>query len=172
MQHKDTALLKEADLFCFLLSCKKPKAETFMEWVVEIVLPREVRKVASAIEEKDNQIQAFEFTNEKHQQKILRLNKEIDDIIASRRVARRGCFGKVLCFIKKNSGEVHPYYIIWCQYKQLEKHKRWLELPYPNMEVTDECDDPNAIRQWNRFKREVIKKPNYYKNHFRLTEGK
>ena len=46
-----------------------------MEWVVDTVLPREVRKLALAIEEKDNQIQALEFTNEKHQQKILRLNK-------------------------------------------------------------------------------------------------
>ena len=39
------------------------------------------------------------------------------------------------------------------------------------MEVADNCDDPNAIRQWNKFKREVIKKPNYYKTHFSLTEG-
>ena len=40
------------------------------------------------------------------------------------------------------------------------------------MEVADQCDHPNAINRWNRFKREVIKKPNYYKNHFRLTEEK
>ena len=52
-----------------------------MEWVVETVLPREVRRLASAIEEKDNQILALEFTNEKHQQKILRLNEEVDDHI-------------------------------------------------------------------------------------------
>ena len=94
-----------------------------MEWVMETVLPREVRKLVLATEEKDNQIQALEFTNEKHQQKILRLNKEIDDLIANRHVARRGCFDNLLCFIKKNSGEVHPYYVIRCQYKQLEKHK-------------------------------------------------
>ena len=31
------------------------------------------------------------------------------------------------------------------------------------MEVVHKCDDPNAIYWWNRFKREVIKKPNYYK---------
>ena len=58
-----------------------PKDELFMEWVVETVLPREVRRLASAIEEKDNQILALEFTNEKHQQKILRLNEEVDDHI-------------------------------------------------------------------------------------------
>ena len=40
------------------------------------------------------------------------------------------------------------------------------------MEVADECDDPNAIHRECRFKREVIKKPNYYKNHFSLTEEK
>ena len=47
-----------------------------------------------------------------------------------------------------------------------------LQLHYQNMEALDECDDPNAIHCWNRFKHEVIKKPNYYKNHFRLTEEK
>ena len=36
----------------------------------------------------------------------------------------------------------------------------------------EECDDPNTIQRWNRFKREVIKKPNYYKNHFSLTKEK
>ena len=84
-----------------------------MEWVVETVLPREARKLASAIEEKDNQIQALTFTNEKHQRKILRLKEEINDLIKNRHVARRGCFD-VLRFIKKNSKEVHPYYVVRC----------------------------------------------------------
>ena len=53
---------------------------------------------------RDNQIQALEFINEKHQQEILRLNEEINDLIANRYVALRGCFDNVLCFIKKNSG--------------------------------------------------------------------
>ena len=102
----------------------------------------------------------------------MKLNKEIDELIANRHVARRGCFDNVLCFIKKNSKEAHPYYVIRCQHRQLEKHKRWLKLCYPSMEVADKCDDPNAINRWNRFKQEVIKKPNYYKNHFSLTEEK
>ena len=50
-----------------------PGAEPFMEWVLETVLPREARKLISVIEEKDNQIQNLEHTNEKHQQKILKL---------------------------------------------------------------------------------------------------
>ena len=59
-----------------------------------------------AITGSDNQIQALELTNEKHQQKILRLNKEIDDLIANRHVACHRRFYNMLCFIKKNSKEV------------------------------------------------------------------
>ena len=75
--HKDTVLLKEPELYCFLLRCKRDEAEPFMEWVVETVLAREVRKLASTIEEKDavialmndglqgrdHQIQAIKYEN-------------------------------------------------------------------------------------------------------------
>ena len=77
----------------------------------------------ATISHRDNQMQALEFMNEKQQHKILRLNEEIDDLIANKHIACRGCFDNVLCFIKKNTGEAHPYYVIRCQYKQLEKHK-------------------------------------------------
>ena len=100
-----------------------------------------------AIEEKDNRIEALEFRNEGHQQKILRHNKKFDDLIVNRHVAHRGYFDNVLCFIKKNNGEVHPYYIIRCQYKQLEKHKWCLKLRYPDMEEVDKCDDLNALQK-------------------------
>ena len=49
----NTLLLKEPGLYCFLLRCKRDEAETFMEWLVETVLPREVQKLPSVIEEKD-----------------------------------------------------------------------------------------------------------------------
>ena len=62
-----------------------------------------------AIAGRNNRIQALEFTNEEHQQKILRLNKESDYVIKTRYVTRRGCFDNVLCFIKKNSGKGHPF---------------------------------------------------------------
>ena len=126
--HKDMVLLKEPGLYCFLLRCKRDEGEPFMEWAMETVLPREVRKLASVIEEKDNQIQNLEHTNEKHQQKTLKLNEEI------------------------------------------EKNKKYLKLRYPDMEKAGRCDDPNAIHRSNIFKSEVIEKPNYYKNHFSLTE--
>ena len=161
----DAILLKEPGIYCFLLRCKMPKVEPFLEWVVETVSLREVRKLAWATEEKDNQIQA-------HQHKILKLNEEIDDLIKNRHVPHRRYFDNVLCFIKKNSREAHPYYVIRCQYRQLEKYKRCLKLRHPNMEIAGRCDDPNAIHRWSIFKSEVIEKPNYYKNHFSLTEEK
>ena len=141
----NTMLLKELGLYCSLLRCKKDEAEPFMEWVVETALPREVRKLASVIEEKDNQIQALEHINEKHQHKILKLNEEIDNLTKNRHIPRRGYFDNVLCFFKKNSEEVHPYYVIRCQYRQLEKCKKCLKLCYPDIEETGRCDDPNAI---------------------------
>ena len=94
--------------------------------------------------------------------------------MANSYVARRGCFDNILCFIKKNSGEGHPYYVIRCQYRQLKNISNGLNLVTQTWEVTDKCDDPNAIHKWSdqEVKREVIKKPNYYKNHFSLTNEK
>ena len=158
-------LLQNPGLYFFLLRCRRDEVEPFMEWVVEVALPREVRKLTSVIKEKDNQMQA-------HQHKLLRLNEEIDDLIKNRHVPSRRYSDKVLRSIKKNSKETHPYYVIRCQYRQLEKHKKCLKLHYLNMEEAGRCDDPNAIHRWSTFKREVIEKPNYYKNHFSLTEEK
>ena len=73
---------------------------------------------------------------------------------------------------QKNTKEGHRYYVIRCQYNQLENHKQCLKLRYPNMKLADECNDPNAFDRWTRFKREVIEKPIYYKNHFSLTKAK
>ena len=166
----DAILLKKPGLYCFLLRCKMPRAKPFMEWVVETVLLRKVEKVASVIKEKDNQIQNLEFRNDAHQHKILKLSKEIDGLIKNRHVSRRGYFENVLCSIKKNSEEVHPYYVIRCQYRQLEKYRKCLKLRYPGTEEADRCDDPNTIHRLNIFKSEAIEKPTYYKNHFSLTE--
>ena len=65
----NTLLLKEPDVYCFLLRCKRDEAEPFMEWNVETVLLREVRKLASVIEEKDAVIALMndELSNTDHQ---------------------------------------------------------------------------------------------------------
>ena len=40
------------------------------------------------------------------------------------------------------------------------------------MEVVNEYGDTDTIERWCMFKREVIKKPNYYKIRFSQTEEK
>ena len=102
---------------------KKPRAVALVKWLTKKGVEKIQEEHQQAITGRDNQIQALEFANEKHQQEILRLNEEINDLIADRHVARRGCFDNVLRFIKKNSKEVHPYYVIRCQCRQLKKHK-------------------------------------------------
>ena len=172
--------INEEGMYELLFSSQQRKAKDFRRHCCNVLFPQIRRQLTNkmkeehqqAIEEKDNQIQAIEFTNENHQQQILKPNKEIDDLIKNRHVPRRRYFDNVLCFIKKNSKEAHPCYVIRCQYRQLEKYKKCLNLRYPNIEEADRCDDPNAIHRWNIFKSEVIEKPNYYKIHFSLTEEK
>ena len=179
-QNKTDKFLSSFGVRYVIEKSQKDKGKALKKHILKDIVPRgfdarieEIQeKHQQAITDLDNQIKTLESRNEKHQKKILRLNEEIDDLIANRHVARRGYFDNVLRFIKKNSGEGHPYYVIQCQYRQLEKHKRWLKLRYPNIEVVDKCDDPNTIHRWNRFKREVIKKPNHYKSHFNLTKKK
>ena len=43
---KDTVLLEEPRLYCFLLTCRRNETEPFMECAVETVLPPEVPKLA------------------------------------------------------------------------------------------------------------------------------
>ena len=60
--------------------------------------------------------------------------------------------------------------MICCQYRALENHKKWLQKQYPNMTEKGESDDPNAVHRWCSFKKDVLRKENYYKNHFSMTE--
>ena len=171
---KDEYYICEEGMYEIVFSSQQPKAKDFRRHCCSVLFPHLHQQLTNkikeqhqqAIEEKDNEVEALGFTNEKHQQKMLRLNKEIDDLIANRHVPRRGCFNNVLCFIKKNSQETHPYYVIRCQYRLLEKYKKCLKFRYPNMEEAGRCEDPNAVHRWNIFKGEVIEKPNYYKKPF------
>ena len=88
---------------------KKPKAVALVKWLTKKGIEKIQEEYQQAITDCDNQIQALESTNEKNQHNILRLNEEINDLIKNRHVARCGCFDNVLCFIKKNSKEVHSY---------------------------------------------------------------
>ena len=87
----------------------KDKGKVLRKHILKDIIPRgfdakikEVQgKHQQAIEEKDNQIKVLEFRNEEHQQKILRLNEKINDLIANRHVACHGCSDNVLFHRKK-----------------------------------------------------------------------
>ena len=110
-------------MYELLFSSQQPKAKDFRRHCCNVLFSHVQQQLTikmkedhqQAITGRENQIKALEFTNEKHQQKVLRLNKGTDDLIANRHVACCGYFDNVLCFIKGNSGEVHPYYVIRCQ---------------------------------------------------------
>ena len=116
--------VNEERMYEIVFPSQQPKAKDFRRHCYNVLFPHFLQQLTSkiqekhqqAIEEKDNQIQSLETTNELHQQTFLRLNEEIDDLI-NRHIARREYFDKVLCFIKKNSKEAHPYYVIQCQYR-------------------------------------------------------
>ena len=118
----------EEGVFDLLFSSKLPKAKDFRSHCFNLLFPHvwqqlSVKSHAMEIEDFTSRVQALEFTNEEHQQQILRLNEEhqqtmkekeqeIDNFIKNRHVPRRRYFDNVLCFIKKNSKEVYPYYVI------------------------------------------------------------
>ena len=68
--------LKEPGLYCFLLRCGKEKTEPFMKWVVETVLPREVRKLAQQINIKDTQ---HRLAIEEKDSALALLNDDLED---------------------------------------------------------------------------------------------
>ena len=96
-----------------VFSSQQPKAKDFRKHCFNVLFPHVWQQLTNkmkeehqqVIEEKDNQIQA-------HQQNILRLNEEIDDLIKNREVACHESFDNVLCFIKKNSKGAHPYTLL------------------------------------------------------------
>ena len=119
-QNKTDKFFSVFEVMYVIVKSQRDKDKTLKKHILKDIVPRgspaKIEKIQGkhqqAIAGCDNQIKVLEFRNEEHQQKILRLNEEINDLIANRYVARRGCFDNVLCFIKKNSGEVHPYYVI------------------------------------------------------------
>jgi len=87
-------------------------------------------------------------------------------------VPRSGDIDTVLVAIEKNQpDELHPFYMLRCQKMQVDRRLSVLRAKYPDMDVLEpECDDPNAIHAWNRFKHRILTKENYYRNHFTLPD--
>ena len=193
---EDMVLLKEPGLYCFLLRCKKPKAESFMEWVVETVLPGEVRKLASAAEEKDvtialmnddlqdrdNQIQAIQYKNvalqaqrDVYQAELQKFQDAITHL-RMRYVPHMTNTGKdnIIIIVRKHTTSANdkyhdlPYYVARIQRRKRYVKLRWFDRHFPDHEIIVEIDNPNSIHAFNRFEEEGHAERRY--NHFRLID--
>ena len=163
--HPDTISLKEPGLYCFLLRCGKEEAEPFMKWVVEEVLPREVRKLSKIIEEKDSalallnddlkeheyQIQQLEHSNAGLKGEIRAKDVEIDRL-HERYVpnAMNPDKDNVIIIIKKHTNYVdddlfdYPYYIARIQQCKIARKRRWITATFPNSEEAVIIDNPDS----------------------------
>ena len=194
--HHNTVLLKEAGLYCFLLRCKKPAADPFLAWVCEEVLPREVRKLAAEIEEKDTQItllnddlaesqdlvRQLEYNNVGLQGEIRAKNQEIERRreenadLRERYVEHCRDPGKdnMVIITRKHTWEnnddhfEYPYYISRIQRRTLPSKRRWLREKFPDSEEIVAIDNPNSIHKFNRFEEE--EHVERYGCHFKLID--
>ena len=173
----NTLLLKEPGLYSFLLRYKRDQAETFMEWVVETVLPREVRKLASVIEEKDaaialmndelqgrdNQIQTIKYENvalqaqrDVYQAELQRCQDTITHL-KRRCVSHATDPGKdnIITIVRKDTTPANdkfhdlPCYVARIQRRKKYVKSRWFDRHFPDHEVILEIDNPNSIHMFN-----------------------
>ena len=96
-QNKTDKFLSLPGVMYAIVKSKKDKDKALKKHILKDIVPREFdarieeiqEKHRQAITDRDNQIQILEFRNEEHQHIILKLNKEIDDIIKNRYVPCR-----------------------------------------------------------------------------------
>ena len=167
-----------------------------MEWVVETVLPRKVKKLASTIEEKDavialmnddlqgrdDQTQAIKYENVALQaqkdvyQAELQKCQDIINRLKIRYVPHARDPGKdnIVIIVRKHttsaSDKFHdlPYYIARIQRCKRYVKLIWFDRHFPDHEVIVEIENPNSIHAFNRFEVEGHAERKY--NHFKLID--
>ena len=161
----NTVLLKEPGLYCFLLRCGKPEAEPFMEWACEEVLPREVRKLAGEIEEKDmqlallnddlteseNLVRELEFNNTGLQGEIRAKDQELA-VLRQRHVPllknEEKNYG-ITIIAKNDESAEYPFISICGQHGYRKQKKRVVLLKNIRSTEFADRDTPNAIVTYN-----------------------
>ena len=86
--------VNEEGIYEIVFSSQQPKTKDFRRHCCNVLFPHVRQQLTNKMKEEhqqpitghDSQIKALEFTNEKHQQKTLKLNKEIEDLIKNRHV--------------------------------------------------------------------------------------
>ena len=124
------------------MRCDKEAAIPARKWLINEVIPRGLNEIITekqtTLELVNNKLQAIQYELER---------------IRPRCVERRGDYDNILVpFLKNKTDEVYPYYMIRCQYRNLDKQTNMLRVKYPNMRVKGEYDDPNAVHHWVTFK--------------------
>ena len=159
--------INEEGLYELVFSSQQPLAKEFRKHCCNVMFPhiqqQIIDKMEKEITDQDNKIQAIQYENVGLQgevraknQQIARCENRIQDLI-ERHVPRRGVIDTVLSLIDKQcENEPHKFYMIRCQYKALNKHKKWLRKRYPNMIEKGESDDPNAVHRWCSFKKDFF----------------
>ena len=160
-----------------VLKCGKPEAEPFMEWVCEKVLPREVRKLTTVVEEKYAQIALLsdDLVLEQEHARHLEYNKtglhgeirakdqEIDrrreEIVELRERYVDHCRDPskdnlVVITRKHEPDDKYPYYISRIQRRVISTKRRWLLDQFPDSEEIVVIDNPNSVHTFNRLEEE------------------
>jgi len=133
---------------------RKPKAVEMVKWLtqkgVEKVLDAERHKVQKKdtqlallndnLTEAQELVRQLEYNNTGLQGEIRAKDQIVQDLIANRHVPRRHPIDNILCCIDKKSDDAerhkvqeHQFYVVRCQRKRLEMHKRYLRNRYPDM---------------------------------------
>ena len=171
--HRDTVLLKEAGLYCFLLRCKRIEAESFMTWVVETVLPREVRRLAVALEEKDSALALLNDDLDASQRQLVALEQ---DKLAIERLERRAVpyladmsKDNGMVVIQKNNGDEYPYLAICGQQGYVAQKIQNKLADYPHAQTVVLAETPNAIVHYNWLRERgcIVANPDRVR-HFKL----
>ena len=159
-----------------VINSRKPKARQVTAWLIHDVLPRGFNKI---IEEKQQVIEGHQLAIEENQAALALLNNDLaaereqKAELQPRYVPHRIPIDTFLCVLDTNDPHErgragrHNHYMIRCQRKQLTARLNTLRVRYPDMAVREpECDDPNAVHAWCRFKDDVLGTDNFYRNHF------
>ena len=152
--------INEEGLYKLVFFSQQPLAKEFRKHCCNVMFPHIRQQIIDkVIKEKEAapHIQAIQYKNVGLQGEIRAHRAEIQDLIANRHVPRSGRIDAVLSLIDKQcENEPHKFYMICCQYKALNKHKKWLQKRYPNMNEKGESGNPNAVHRWCSFKKDFF----------------
>ena len=183
----DQILLKEPGLYCFLLRCKMEKANPFMEWVCEEILPRAVRKLAAELDEEKHKVQvkdtqlALLDEDIRHvqrnvvvlEQKNLELQARVEQLNV-RAVPHLEDYKKDngICVIQKNNDDPYPYIAICGQQGYVAQKIQNKLVDYPNGQIVVLRETPNAVVHYNWLRERgcIVVNPDRAR-HFRLGEN-